>query len=173
MYNDFYHFTENPFSLLPDPAFLFLGKKHLNALTMLQYGLMKNSGYTVITGEIGSGKTTLVRYLLDDVEDNTTIGLINQSYQSFGELLCWILMAFGLSYRGKQKVELTEDFLNFIAAECVAHRRTILVIDEAQNLSAQALDELRILTNCNAGKYQALQLVLGSQRYARPCNSCI
>ncbi len=163
MYNDFYHFTENPFSLLPDPAFLFLGKKHLNALTMLQYGLMKNSGYTVITGEIGSGKTTLARCLLDDAEDNTTIGLINNTYQSFGELLCWILMAFGLSYRGKQKIELAEDLLRFIAAEYTSHRRTVLVIDEAQNLSAQALEELRMLTNFNADKYQALQLVLIGQ----------
>jgi len=163
MYNAFYHFTETPFSLLPDPAFLFLSKKHLNALTMLQYGLMKNSGYTVITGDIGSGKSTLVRCLLDEAEDNITIGLINNTHPSFGELLCWVSMAFGLDYRGKQKVELTEDFLDFIAAEYAGHRRTVLVIDEAQNLSTQALEELRMLTNVNADKHQALQLILIGQ----------
>jgi len=167
MYNDFYQFTENPFSLLPDPSFLFLGKKHQNALTMLQYGLLRNSGYTVITGEIGSGKTTLVRYLLDEAEDNITLGLINNTHPSFGELLCWISMAFGLSYRGKQKVELTEDFLNFITEEYASHRRTVLVIDEAQNLSVQALEELRMLTNDNADKYQVLQLILIGQSALR------
>jgi len=163
MYKSYYQFKENPFSLLPDPSFLFLGKKHQHALTMLQYGLVKNSGYTVITGEIGAGKTTLVRRLLDGLENELTVGLINNTHQSFGELLRWVSMAFGLDYKGKDKVELTEHFLNFIIDEYTKKRRTVLIIDEAQNLSAQALEELRMLSNLNADKHQALQLILIGQ----------
>ncbi|MFK7886453.1 MAG: ExeA family protein [Gammaproteobacteria bacterium] len=163
MYENFYGLTEKPFTLLPDPTFLFLGKKHRMALTMLQYGMVNNAGFSVITGEIGSGKTTLIRRMLDEMEGDTTVGLISNTHQSFGELLQWVLMAFGLDYKDKEKVERYETFVNFVVEEYAQNRRTVLIIDEAQNLAVDTLEELRMLSNINADKNQVLQLVLVGQ----------
>ncbi len=163
MYEEFYGFSEKPFTLLPDPSFLYLGKKHKMALTMLQYGMVNNAGFSVITGEIGSGKTTLIRRLLDEMDSDTTVGLISNTHQSFGELLQWVLMAFGLDYKGKEKIELYEDFMKFVVDEYANNRRTVLIIDEAQNLAVETLEELRMLSNINADKNQVLQLVMVGQ----------
>lgn len=163
MYEAFYGFSEKPFSLLPDPSFLYLGRKHRMALTMLQYGLMNNAGFTVITGEIGSGKTTLIRQLLDELEQDVTVGLITNTHESFGDLLQWVLMAYGLEYKGKEKVELYETFVQFVVEEYSRKRRTVLIIDEAQNLSPKTLEELRMLSNVNADKNQVLQMILVGQ----------
>lgn len=163
MYEQFYGFSERPFSLLPDPEFLYLGRKHRAALTMLQYGLLSNAGFTVVTGEIGSGKTTLIRQILNEIESDLSVGLISNTHQSFGELLQWVLMAFDLEYRGRDKVELYEEFINFVIGEYAEARRTVLIIDEAQNLSVETLEELRMLSNVNADKNQVLQLILVGQ----------
>ncbi len=163
MYEEFYGFSEKPFTLLPDPSFLYLGKKHKMALTMLQYGMVNNAGFSVITGEIGSGKTTLIRRLLEEMDSDTTVGLISNTHQSFGELLQWVLMAFGLDYKGKEKIELYEDFMKFVVDEYANNRRTVLIIDEAQNLAVDTLEELRMLSNINADKSQVLQLVMVGQ----------
>ena len=165
MYEAFYRFNEKPFSLLPDPGFLFLSSKHRQALSMMEYGLMNQAGFTVITGEIGSGKTTLVRQLLKQLElDHTiTVGLVSNTHQSFGELLQGVLLAFKLEYRGKEKVELYQTLANFMAREYDQGHRTVLIIDEAQNLGFEALEELRMLANINADKDQVLQLLLIGQ----------
>jgi len=164
MYEDFYNFGEKPFTLLPDPSFLFLSKKHLMALTMLEYGLMNQSaGITVISGEIGSGKTTLIRHLLNEMEQDLTVGLITNTHTAFGELLQWVLMAFDLEYKKKEKVELYEDFVNFVIREYANNKRTVLIIDEAQNMQPEKLEELRMLSNINADKNQVLQLILVGQ----------
>ena len=103
MYEEFYEFREKPFSISPDPAFLFLTKKHRRALTLLEYGLENELGFTVITGEIGSGKTTLIRALLDQLDENINVGLVtNTQCDSFEELLRWILFAFELEYRKQE-----------------------------------------------------------------------
>jgi type II secretory pathway predicted ATPase ExeA len=130
---------------------------------MLQYGMVNNAGFSVVTGEIGSGKTTLIRRLLDEMEDDITVGLISNTHQSFGELLQWVLMSFSLEYKGMEKVELYESFVNFVVNEYANNRRTVLIIDEAQNLSVDTLEELRMLSNINADKNQVLQLVLVGQ----------
>jgi general secretion pathway protein A len=163
MYESFYGFREKPFSLLPDPAFLFLSEKHRMALTMLQYGIMNQAGFTVVTGEIGSGKTTLIRQVLDEAGEDISIGLVSNTHRHFGELLQWVLLAFGLEYREKRKVELYHTLADFIVREYQQDRRTVLIIDEAQNLSAEALEELRMLSNINSDKDQVLQLILVGQ----------
>lgn len=163
MYEQFYGFREKPFSLLPDPSFLYLGKRHRTALAMMQYGLMNQAGFSVITGEIGSGKTTLIRRLLNEMEQDVTVGLISNTHRSFGELLQWVLMAYGLGYKGKEKVELYETFVNFLIKEYAQNRRTVLIVDEAQNLAPETLEELRMLSNVNADKNQVLQLILVGQ----------
>ena len=165
MYESFYGFKEKPFSLLPDPAFLYMSEKHRRALAMLRYGIMNEAGFTVITGEIGSGKTTLIRLLLNEINSDytTTVGIVSNTHRTFGELLEWVLLAFKLEYRGKKKVELYQTLAEFIAKEYSQGRRTVLIIDEAQNLDAEALEELRMLSNINADKNQLLQLILSGQ----------
>ena len=163
MYESFYGLREKPFSLLPDPGFLYLGSKHSMALTMLQYGLVNQAGFTVIAGEIGCGKTTLIRCLLNQMEQDVTVGLISNTQRAIGELLQWVLLAFGLDYRNKEKVELYETFIDFVIGEYSKHRRTVLIVDEAQNLEVQTLEELRMLSNINADKDQVLQLILVGQ----------
>ncbi len=163
MYEEFFKLKERPFSLSPDPAFLYMGKCHRQALTMLSYGLRSESGITVITGEVGSGKTTLIRYVLDGLSDDITVGLISNTHEAFGELLEWVLMAFGLDYRGKAKTELYQTFSDFLIEEYAQNRRTVLIIDEAQNFGAETLEELRMLSNINSGKHMVLQLILVGQ----------
>jgi len=163
MYESFYGFREKPFSLLPDPGFLYLSEKHRMALTMLQYGLMNQAGFTVITGEIGSGKTTLIRKLLEEVGEEVSVGVVSNTHRNFGELLQWVLLAFDLEYREKKKVELYQTLADFIIRQYGQGRNTVLIIDEAQNLSPEALEELRMLSNINADKDQVLQLMLVGQ----------
>ncbi|HEY5734505.1 MAG TPA: AAA family ATPase, partial [Gammaproteobacteria bacterium] len=117
MYESFYKFKEKPFSLLPDPAFLYLGKQHSNAFATLEYGIMEQLGITVITGEIGSGKTSLVRHLLNKLETNFTVGLIANTHQTLGDVLPWVALAFGLPYQNKTKVELYDNFVKFLIKE--------------------------------------------------------
>ncbi len=159
----FYGFKEKPFSLLPDPAFLYLGREHSMAFSALEYGVLSQAGFCVITGEIGCGKTILIRYLLDQLTDDVTIGLISNTHKEFGELLLWILMSFGLPYQSKEPVELHETLNNFLISEYAQNRHTVLIIDEAQNLAPEALEQLRMLSNINADKHQLLQLILAGQ----------
>jgi len=167
MYEAFYGFREKPFSILPDPSFLYLSPKHSTALALLEYGLMNQAGFNVITGEIGTGKTTLIRYLLSQMDRDMTVGLISNTHRSFGELLQWILFAFNLEHRGKQKVEMFQDFLDFLLREYSQNRRTVLIVDEAQNMPTDTLEELRMLSNVNADKDQVLQLILVGQAQLR------
>src|SRR5207245_7484537 len=99
MYEAFYRFREKPFSILPDPSFLYFSRKHSMALDLLEYGLMNQAGFNVITGEIGTGKTTLIRYVLSQLHRDVTVGLISNTHRSFGELLQWILFSLKLEDR--------------------------------------------------------------------------
>ena len=167
MYETFYNLKEKPFTLLPDPGFLYLSNRHRMALTMLEYGLMNQAGFTVISGDIGAGKTTLIRHLLNNMDREHTVGLISNTHRSFGELLQWVLLAFNLEHRDMDKVEMYRRFVDFIIDEYAHNRRTVLIIDEAQNMEAETLEELRMLSNINADKDQALQVILVGQRELR------
>ncbi len=167
MYETFYNLREKPFTLLPDPGFLYLSNRHRMALTMLEYGLMNQAGFTVISGDIGAGKTTLIRHLLNNMDQEHTVGLISNTHRSFGELLQWVLLAFNLEHRDMDKVEMYRRFVDFIIDEYAHNRRTVLIIDEAQNMDAETLEELRMLSNINADKDQALQVILVGQRELR------
>ena len=167
MYESFFHLREKPFTLLPDPGFLFLSDKHRMALTLLEYGLMNQSGFTVISGDIGTGKTTLIRHLLDNMDREHTVGLISNTHREFGELLQWILLSFDIEHKGMDKVEMYQRFIDFIIDEYAHNRRTVLIVDEAQNMAAETLEELRMLSNINADKDQALQVILVGQRELR------
>ena len=167
MYRTFYQLSEKPFTLLPDPGFLYMSDKHRMAFTLLEYGLMNQAGFTVISGDIGAGKTTLIRHLLDNMDRDHTVGLISNTHHSFGELLQWILLAFNLDHTGMSKVEMYQRFVDFIIDEYAHNRSTVLIVDEAQNMSAETLEELRMLSNVNADKDQALQVILVGQNELR------
>lgn len=163
MYESFYRLKEKPFSLLPDPGFLYLSQKHRMALVLLEYGLSNQAGFSVVTGDIGTGKTTLIRHLLNQMGRDVTVGLITNTHRSFGVLLQWVLMSLNLDHHGKDKVAMYETLVEFLIKEFSRRRRTMLIVDEAQNMSPEALEELRMLSNINADKNQVLQVILVGQ----------
>jgi general secretion pathway protein A len=163
MYERFFNLREKPFSLIPDPAFLYLGNQHELAYSVLEYGALNQAGFTVITGEVGCGKTTLVRHLLNHLPEPVSVGLITNTHLHFGNLLEWVLMAFGQDYRAKSHTSLYDAFVRFLISRYGAGRRTLLIIDEAQNLGVAALEELRTLSNVNADQHQVLQIILIGQ----------
>lgn len=163
MYEAFYGLVEKPFTIQPDPDFLFFGRRHSLAYAMLEYGIRNKAGFTVISGEIGCGKTTLIRHLLNNLGTEVTIGLVNNTHNEIANLLEWIMLAFGQPYAGMSQVELYEAFQNFLIAQYSIGRRVVLIVDEAQNLSPSALESLRMLSNINADKDQLLQIILVGQ----------
>jgi len=167
MYESYFGFKEKPFSLLCDPAFLYKSKTHGQASAMLAYGLLNQAGFTVVTGPVGIGKTTLIRNALRSVPEDVTVGVISNTHPDMGNLLQWALLAFQQQYKSDSRVELYHWFLEFLRREDAAGRRVVLVIDEAQNLSAKDLEELRMLSNINAEKDQILQLILVGQPQLR------
>jgi general secretion pathway protein A len=163
MYRSFYGLKEKPFSLLPDPAYLYLSKQHEVAMTLLEYSLENQAGFCVISGKAGTGKTTLLRRLLNQIGNDVSIGLISNTHHSFGELLRWILQAFGLEDTGKTRAQLHQIFVDYLIGQYAKNRRTMLIIDEAQNMSSDALEELRMLSNINSEKDLLLQVILVGQ----------
>ncbi|MCW8851738.1 MAG: AAA family ATPase [Gammaproteobacteria bacterium] len=163
MYEAFYGFKDKPFSMLPDPGFLYLSKKHQMALTLLEYGLLNHVGFCVISGEPGAGKTTILRTLLGRVGDDVTVGLITNTHQSFGGLLDWVLSAFDLHRPNLTHVEMHQVFMEFLIDEYANGKTVLLIVDEAQNMKADTLEELRMLSNVNSEKDQLMQIVLAGQ----------
>lgn len=163
MYEQHFGFQESPFSLTPDPAFLYRGRKHGMALTMLEYGLLREAPIILVTGEIGAGKTTLIRHLLNQFDSTATIGLISSTHRAFGDLIQWVALAFGIESEGRDKVAIYRSFMDFLIGEYAKGRRTVLIVDEAQNMDAETLEELRVLSNINADKNVVLQIILSGQ----------
>ena len=167
MYDQFYGFSERPFSLLPDPDFLFLGDKHRAALDTLELAIFNHSGFCVISGEIGAGKTTLIRELLNRLNDDVQVGLVSNTHPSFGELMQWIMAAYGLPVGTGDRLELHKRFIDYVIQRYSEGKHTLLIIDEAQNLSMAALEELRMLSNVNSEKDLVLQIIMIGQSELR------
>jgi general secretion pathway protein A len=163
MYENFYKLRRLPFALTPDPAFLYLSKQHNFALTMLRYGVMSRAGFCLLTGEVGSGKTLVVRRLLDSLGGEVTVGLINSLTRESGRLLQWVNLAFEVEHEGRDDATLYQLFVGFLLREYAAGRRVVLIVDEAQNLSEGMLEQLRVLSNVNAGQHVVLQTFLVGQ----------
>lgn len=164
IYTSHFGLTERPFSLVPDPDFLFWSPPHKRAFAMLEYGLITRAPVTLITGEVGAGKTTLLHHLLKSVEDDVRVGMIANAHGDRGELLRWVLQALSQPTPPEATyVDLFARFQDYLIAEYAEGRRVILIFDEAQNLSRESLEELRMFTNINANKDELLQLVLVGQ----------
>ena len=167
MYETYYGLSEKPFSIQPDPDFLFFSRLHSMAYAMLEYGIQNRAGFCVICGEIGCGKTTLIRHLLNNLGQDVTVGLVYNTHQKIGDMLEWIMLAFGQPYEGKSHIALYEAFQKFLIANYSEGKRVVLIVDEAQNLDPSSLEYLRMLSNINADKDQLLQIVLVGQPQLR------
>jgi type II secretory pathway predicted ATPase ExeA len=163
MYEAHFGLLEKPFALTPDPAFLYRSRHHNFGLMSLEYGLINRAGFCLLTGEVGSGKTLLVRQLLAGLGPEFRVGLISNTNRNIGGLLQWICLAFELDYSNKTLAQLYEIFVNFLTSEYAAGRRVLLIVDEAQNLGSPVLEELRVLSNVNADKNMVLQTFLVGQ----------
>ena len=164
IYIEHFGLKERPFSLLPDPDFLFWSPAHRWTYVMLEYGLLTRAPITLITGEVGTGKTTLLQHLLRNVGGDIKVGLISNANGGRGELLRWVLMALSQPAEPQETyVDLFARFQAFLIDEYAHGRRVILIFDEAQNLSRESLEELRMFTNINSNKDELLQLVLVGQ----------
>ncbi|MEL6952867.1 MAG: AAA family ATPase [Pseudomonadota bacterium] len=156
--------TERPFTLLPDPDFLYWSVAHKRAYAVLEYGVMTRAPITVVTGEVGAGKTTLLQKLLQNLDEQVVVGLISNAQGSRGDLLHWVLNALGIkNVKGDDYVDKFERLQEFVIEQYSKGQRVMLVIDEAQNLSIEGLEELRMLTNINSNKDELLQLILVGQ----------
>lgn len=167
MYEEFYGLTERPFLTVPDPDFLYWSDNHLMAFTMLRYGIMTRAPITVITGEIGAGKTTLLRHLLKELPEDLTVGLISNMQEGRGDVLHWAMMALDRPFGDEPYVKVFRQFQDYLI-DCYARgRRVLLIVDEAQELSIKALEELRMFSNINSDKDELLQMILMGQPQLR------
>lgn len=163
MYEAYYGLTERPFSIQPDPDFLFLSNRHSMAYAMLQYGITNRAGFTVICGDIGCGKTTLVRHVLNNIEEDVIVGIVYNTHKNLDDLLGWIMLAFGQHYEGMSDIAMFDAFQQFLISSYIAGQRLVLIIDEAQNLNPNSMEALRMLSNINVDKDQMLQVILVGQ----------
>ncbi len=163
-YIEFFQFRERPFTLLPDPELILWSHQYRQASSVLEFGVFSHAPITLLTGAIGCGKTTLVRELLAKLDVDTTVGLISNAQGGRGELIQWVMNSLGMKFDANAGyVQLFQAMQDFMIAEYAQGRRTLLIFDEAQNLSQESLEELRMLTNINTGKDEVVQLVLVGQ----------
>jgi len=165
MYKQYFKLTRNPFDLTPDPVCFVPTKRHCEALAALYYGVRQHKGFVVVTGEVGTGKTLLLRCLLGQLKDSKDVdcAYVFNARLSPTEFLQYILSDFGLPTSGKNKCELLLDLGNFLVARSKRNMTTVLILDEAHHLSEDILEEVRLLSNLETTDDKLLQIVLAGQ----------
>jgi general secretion pathway protein A len=163
LYCRFYGLAERPFSLAPDPRFLFLTPGHREALAQLMYGVQEHKGFILLTGEVGTGKTILLRTLLARVEANAEVAFVINSTLAFDEILEYILADFGVAPTGSSRAQRLMALNRFLIDRRRAGVNTVIIIDEAQNLDSQTLEQIRLLSNFETTGEKLLQIVLAGQ----------
>src|SRR5437868_6878094 len=165
MYKTFFHLTRNPFELIPDPTFLFPSRRHNEALASLYYGVRQHKGFVVLTGEVGTGKTLLLRKVLQLFARSKDIAYayVFNGRLSPTEFLQYIVADFRLPASGKNKGELLIELSNYVLTRGSKKLTTVLVLDEAHQLSADILEEVRLLTNLETTSEKLLQILLVGQ----------
>ena len=164
MYDQFYGFTGRPFQLTPDPNFYVESGTHRKAMSYLGYGLAQGEGFIVITGDVGAGKTTLVGHLMNTIDPNrlTAVKLVSTQVEG-DDLLRLVAEQFGIEWEGESKAELLRSMEQYLREQARAGKRTLLIVDEGQNLAISALEELRMLSNFQLGGHSLLQIFLLGQ----------
>ena len=173
MYERYFGLKIKPFTLTPDPAFLYPSRQHAKAMTMLEYGLESQAAFALLTGDIGSGKTTVVRRMLSELGDQVVVGLISHTHGHFKSIHRWAVSALNIVPTDDSDVAQYEALTEVFRRTHNKGRRTLLIIDEAQNLSLEVLEELRLLSNVNTERNLILQILLVGQpelrrKLARP-----
>lgn len=163
MYEAFYGLSEPPFRLTPDPHYLYLSTHHREALGHLLFGIREGTGFIAVTGDIGTGKTTLLRALLRDLEANTIVGYIFNPALSDLELLQTVNSEFSIPAASTSKKELVDELNRFLVTQKLAGKRVVIIVDEAQNLPPATLEQLRLLSNLETETTKLLQIVLVGQ----------
>lgn len=164
MYDQFYGFTARPFQLTPDPRFWFESATHRTAMSYLGYGLAQGEGFIVITGEVGSGKTTLVGHVMQSIDPSRlTAARLVSTQIADADLLRLVCDAFGIGIPSPAKSDALSAIETFLHEEARAGRRVLLIVDEAQNLAISALEELRMLSNFQLGETSLMQIFLLGQ----------
>ncbi|ABF53636.1 XrtA/PEP-CTERM system-associated ATPase [Sphingopyxis alaskensis] len=164
MYDQYYGFTGRPFQLTPDPHFYFESGTHRKAMSYLGYGLAQGEGFIVITGDVGAGKTTLVGHLMNTIDPSrlTAVKLVSTQVEG-DDLLRLVAEQFGIDWEGQSKAELLRSMEQYLREQARAGKRTLLIVDEGQNLAVSALEELRMLSNFQLGGHSLLQIFLLGQ----------
>jgi type II secretory pathway predicted ATPase ExeA len=163
MYERFYGLRTKPFSITPQAAFMYPSRRHSVALELLQYGIASHAPFVVVTGEIGTGKTTLLRYLVGRIPTDMIVASVEHAYGDYGELLPWIAGAFGLPASSTEVFALEKSVLEHVTRSTRFGRGVLLVIDEAQGLTHEALERLRVLSNVNGSGQNGFQVLLAGQ----------
>ena len=163
MYKEFYGLREYPFNMTPDPQFLFLSRNHRVALEILLYGIRERKGFIAITGEVGAGKTTLCRAMLEQLDGHFSTAVILNPVLNSGELMKAIATEFGLEVSGRDRLDTVAAISNFLLKQVGQGRETVLIIDEAQNLTEELLEQVRLLSNIETDDRKLLQIVLLGQ----------
>jgi general secretion pathway protein A len=163
MYNQFYGFREKPFEITPDPRFLYLSESHKEALAHLTYAVRERKGFTVITGEVGTGKTTLVQTVLSRLDGNTKTAYIFNPKLGSTDFLHYVCEDLGLKGQKRSKGQYISQLHHFLLACYSRNENVVLIIDEAQALDPNLLEEVRLLTNLETSKCKLLQVVLMGQ----------
>jgi general secretion pathway protein A len=163
MYESFYGFKEKPFDLHPDPDYLYMSRVHENTYTHLEYAILENKGFVVVTGEIGSGKTTLINYLLNKIGEDIQVGLVNNTNILPAEFLKMVCKEFELEPKTNDKAELIDIFSGYLVGQYAAGARVVLIVDEAQNLTNDTMEEIRMLSNIETEKHHLVQIILVGQ----------
>ncbi len=164
MYEEYFRLREKPFSLTPDPGFLYLSESHQQALDHLLFGLESGEGFIVVTGDIGVGKTTVCRALLRKLPDRFDTALVVNTLLTEKELLRTILGDFGVDVPGGTRKDLLDALNRFLLDAAERERRPVLIVDEAQNLAPPLLEQVRLLSNLETEKRKLLQIVLFGQK---------
>ena len=163
MYLDHFGLKQYPFQLVPDPEFLFMGPQHAHAKAYLDYAVYNRDGFVVVTGEVGAGKTTLLHKFLGELDPNVLAAKIFQTQLSATEFLQAVLVEFGLNPFQARKVELMDMLNTFLVDRFLEGRQIVLIVDEAQNLSDEALEEIRLLSGLETHKEKILHVILLGQ----------
>ncbi len=163
MYLEFYGLSQAPFDITPNPRFLFHSSKHHEAFNHLLYGIRERKGFVQLTGEVGAGKTTLCRALLEQLDARFSTALILNPVLSADELMKAIATEFGLNVRGRDRLETVSAIGEFLLKQIEHGRETVLIIDEAQNLTEDLLEQVRLLSNIETDDRKLLQIILMGQ----------